>query len=329
MAGPVHTYGPTCLLSSAKVDHVALRSSPTPPKVHAQFFYTSSLPIDDPLTPLPAATTNSASAHATSAPQPFSARDNLALEEAWKALGEARTALLKENPSPSVLNTIGTTKNIPLRERKSDHVATLIPGSSAEEESSAPDVSFKHQSHDTNQDKARVLTWPKRREVSPLGRRFKSAKRKSVSSPGADNVFPEAVDIPHSYGESSSTTRISGSPFARAPSRLSMSVSEPDSRENTQRDSVQFQEVEDTQEVDFAPQPSDINRAAAAAVKNLDEANRPSENSEVSREDPAGESVQYKVPVGASRLHLVELPELKVTNVAIWNVSATSLTLIR
>lgn len=325
MSGPVHTYGPTCLLSSPKVDLVALRSSSTPPKVHAQFFYTSSLPIDDPLTPLPAASTTSASAHSTSAPQPFSARDNIALEEAWKTLGKARTALLGQDSSHLVDNTTGKAKDIPLRNRRSDNTATSILSRSVGEQTNAPDISFEDQSQAANQDNDRILTWPKRREASPLGRRFKSAKRKSISSPGADNVFAEAVDVPHSY-ESSSATRINGSPFARASSRLPQSVSEPGSGENTRPNS---QVLDDTQEIDFTSQPSDINRAADAAVKRLDEVNQSSENPDISREDLAGESAQYKVPVGASRLHLVDLPELKVFIVAIWHVIVECLTLVR
>lgn len=52
-----------------------------PPKVNAQFFYISSVPIDDPLSPVPPSASEKASAKHP--PQPFSSRDNAALEEAF------------------------------------------------------------------------------------------------------------------------------------------------------------------------------------------------------------------------------------------------------
>ncbi|EEH18354.1 hypothetical protein PABG_00917 [Paracoccidioides brasiliensis Pb03] len=84
----LHTYGPTCLLYDPE-NHPATRSdfsaSITPPKIRAQFFYLSSFPIDDPLTPLPAPAT-SGSSQANFPPRPFSVLDNIALEEAWQGL---------------------------------------------------------------------------------------------------------------------------------------------------------------------------------------------------------------------------------------------------
>jgi hypothetical protein len=79
MANPalVHSLGPTCAYYEEPV-----HPSDEPPAVRAQFFYTSNLPIDDPLSPLPP---QSDSKTSNQSPQPFSARDNAALEEAWRA----------------------------------------------------------------------------------------------------------------------------------------------------------------------------------------------------------------------------------------------------
>jgi hypothetical protein len=81
---PHHSYGPTCAFydDSKRLDDNAASTSEDAPRVKAQFFYVSALPIDDPLSPLPAIS----SAQTTGPPQPFSARDNAALEEAWMGL---------------------------------------------------------------------------------------------------------------------------------------------------------------------------------------------------------------------------------------------------
>ncbi|PGH05108.1 hypothetical protein AJ80_08407 [Polytolypa hystricis UAMH7299] len=94
MSGPVHTYGPTCLLYDPPPENNAPPASdpniiPGPPKLRPQFFYTSSFPIDDPLTPLPPPSSGSSTSQVKLPPQPFSVRDNIALEEAWAGLRSA------------------------------------------------------------------------------------------------------------------------------------------------------------------------------------------------------------------------------------------------
>lgn len=63
-----------------------------PPPVASRFFYTSSVPIDDPLSPLPPPTTGNAPARQP--PKPFSEYDNAALDKAWH---ELRRKILKHN----------------------------------------------------------------------------------------------------------------------------------------------------------------------------------------------------------------------------------------
>lgn len=94
MTGLAHTYGPSCLLYDGphSTTEPSTSNSTEPPKARAQFFYLSSLPIDDPLTPLPQPSGSSSSTNAKVPPQPFSGKDNIALEEAWRGLREAREA---------------------------------------------------------------------------------------------------------------------------------------------------------------------------------------------------------------------------------------------
>ncbi|KAK2763286.1 hypothetical protein FQN54_009922 [Arachnomyces sp. PD_36] len=95
MTGLAHTYGPSCLLYDGPhntAEQPTSTSSTTPPRVRAQYFYISPLPIDDPLTPLPQPSAGSNSTNAKLPPQPFSGKDNIALEEAWRKLREEREA---------------------------------------------------------------------------------------------------------------------------------------------------------------------------------------------------------------------------------------------
>jgi hypothetical protein len=80
MANPVfvHSLGPSCAYYEEPAN-----TSDEPPLTRPQFFYVSTLPIDDPLSPIPPQLDSKTS---TPTPQPFSARDNAALEEAWQAM---------------------------------------------------------------------------------------------------------------------------------------------------------------------------------------------------------------------------------------------------
>jgi hypothetical protein len=89
---PTHSYGPTCAFHSPADTSPLPHDASTPP-VTAQFFYVSSLPIDDPLSPLPPVAQQQQqnqqaekSGNGGLPPQPFSARDSAALEEAWLGL---------------------------------------------------------------------------------------------------------------------------------------------------------------------------------------------------------------------------------------------------
>ena len=89
MADSAHNYGPSCLLHTDSNSFIrrASRVSIDPPAIRAQFFYCSSLPIDDPLSPVPPPQTGAAKASRLP-PRPFSIHDNRALEEAWLRIHE-------------------------------------------------------------------------------------------------------------------------------------------------------------------------------------------------------------------------------------------------
>ncbi|PBP25750.1 DDHD domain protein [Diplocarpon rosae] len=94
MSRPIHTYGPTCRLS-AVIGNVSSGDNDIPP-LKAHFFYSSPLPIDDPLSaiPIPTGAESKSTKHP---PRPFSARDNNALEEAWLGLSTGKHRKDKRN----------------------------------------------------------------------------------------------------------------------------------------------------------------------------------------------------------------------------------------
>lgn len=106
MVGDAHTYGPTCRLAPVPQPDPLAEFEGIPP-LNAQFFYSSPIPIDDPLSA--ASFVGSAESKAAKYPlRPFSAGDNNALEKAWFGFasdgdrrnhGAARTS---RSPSPSL-----------------------------------------------------------------------------------------------------------------------------------------------------------------------------------------------------------------------------------
>lgn len=91
MTSYAHTYGLSCSLHIGS-SHQSLRpSEPStdPPKIRAQFFYSSALPIDDPLSRVPPPTSNTTTTAAQVPPRPFSVFDNTALEDAWQTIHKA------------------------------------------------------------------------------------------------------------------------------------------------------------------------------------------------------------------------------------------------
>lgn len=77
----IHTYGPSCRLSVATTTR-----GETIPSLRAGWFYTSPLPIDDPLSAVPPPSGSESVRHP---PRPFSPYDSGGLEEAWLGCRDA------------------------------------------------------------------------------------------------------------------------------------------------------------------------------------------------------------------------------------------------
>lgn len=341
MTGPIHTYGPSCLLVDEPRQTDSESSSP--PEIRTHFFYISTLPIDDPLAPLPPPV-NQAIGTERLPPKPFSARDNIALEKAWRDLGGAKKTQnapsskpkpnVSDRPSGIAVPGHGSKTNVEARgkgERRKDPTLVDSRGSTLSNPSSVLDElpTQSHRSHvafassnagvpargiangdheDSSSDDEMTHANPKsilidRKKVRSSSFNQSSAgSRRSVSPPVAEHVDDAegAGSLPHSRSRDAS---ISGSPFIRAPisqsqTPLGRSFKSKSSKEGGQ----EWQADVRNSAPRSAPKPSGLR-----ATVSLDQL---TQDSQAERNEES--NTQAKIPVGVSRLHLVELPNLKV-----------------
>ena len=290
MSVPVHTYGSTCLRSTRKDDYSKFLSSPTPPTVQAQFFYASSLPIDDTLTPHPTPSTGSYTSLPKSL-QPFSAQDNFALEEAWKTLRETR----KKKPCHESLRIIDGSRpssHRPISKPNLNDPIQIVTIHSKVSISGERDTSSPASSVDIEQNHASS----KRRQLDSVDQKGKAARYRNASSPSGD-LTPAEVEEPSSVGPSESN--LSRSPFIRAPPKSSESL----------RPRVRPRSPKADDNLASTPQ-SNIERDSFRG-------NRDFGDTTVDAKSDDGNFERHSIPefnvtVGTSRLHTVELPNLKV-----------------
>ncbi|KAL2817157.1 DDHD domain-containing protein [Aspergillus granulosus] len=343
MAGPLHTYGPSCLLADDDPEPSTWHSLDQPPKPRPQFFYTSSLPIDDPLSSLPPPPSGQAQVDERVPPQPFSVRDHIALEEAWLAIqrtkrhevtsSDTRYSIARNTtaritvpgreslvPSDSPTRTrqrtslVGSQRGqnvahesssslqtppqkLPFRLSNDSPQTEYQEGSSLErtrdqstyDSGMADGITFASQLH-------------RKREISPSGN-SKSVRRKTSGrkeDPGLDGG--ESVS---SQGRRSRDASISGSPFLRAPTTQ---PSSPLSRslESVSVKNGEYELHDDHQAGSYAASKPSGLRTSTYQEEMIDD-------SETKTDDGSTkEEVDAKIPVGVSRLHLVELPNLKM-----------------
>ncbi|KAH7021094.1 DDHD domain-containing protein [Microdochium trichocladiopsis] len=125
-APKAHTYDSGCRLAPLKNPFTAAELEDIPP-VKAQFFYTSVVPIDDPLSTSTIAASTDANA-AKGITQPFSEGDNNELEKAWLSLStdEFRRnhafARRDRSPSPSLAKTNSKRLEVIIHELARKHV---------------------------------------------------------------------------------------------------------------------------------------------------------------------------------------------------------------
>ena len=115
-----HTFNSSCMLHQASNEFTRRASvaSADPPKISAQYFYCSALPIDDPLSPVPPTSSNPANRSSKVPPRPFSVHDNTALEDGWLKL---------QKPVPSKKDAPGSRLNTTnVSPRNQEHIAQII-----------------------------------------------------------------------------------------------------------------------------------------------------------------------------------------------------------
>jgi hypothetical protein len=95
MSQSTHTYGPTCHLAR-NVTFSASKGDDDIPHMRPQYFYYSTHSVDDPLSAVPVPT-GAESKPTQQPPQPFSARDNNALEEAWLGIASDKDIKRHQN----------------------------------------------------------------------------------------------------------------------------------------------------------------------------------------------------------------------------------------
>ncbi|KAL5332395.1 DDHD domain-containing protein [Aspergillus crustosus] len=345
MAGHLHTYGPTCLLADDDPNPSTWHTSAHPPRPRPQFFYASSLPIDDPLSSLPPPAGGQDQANERVPPQPFSVRDNIALEEAWLSIqrekklrkdGKSRARDTDAVESPHSIAVPGrkaaVTQGVQSdgRTQRSRRAAT-VSGSGSHTLPQRPASRYKDHGEGTGHKNSGSLdpssdqsgldssaaggslsigSQPyRKREISPTGH-SKSVRRRISASKDEDPNLEWGGSV-GSHGHPSRDVSISGSPFIRAPVTQ---PSSPLSRSLDSRDGSQdlHHEQHATGHSYDPSKPSGL-RTSTYQEEVLDQS---AEHTDVDPEEH--DDTQSKIPVGVSRLHLVELPNLKMKPIY-WN----------
>ncbi|KAL8693606.1 MAG: hypothetical protein Q9218_001606 [Villophora microphyllina] len=341
-----HTYGPDCSLQpdSNVFTRRASAASTDAPLIRAQFFYSSPLPIDDPLSPVPAPS-NKSTAISRLPPRPFSVADNKALEEAWQLLQKAKIErhrakdsrsrsprdrsskatdtihseaepfaasdelmekVDQESPSATVCKHSPTDPHLMLCDNPA-HIpfdSTMPVGTDEiERDEFEAGIPKNHRTpfhkHDKAGDDADL------EKASPSSRKMSlHLKRPSTDTP---------------YGSSPSERDTTGTPFLRVASRL-RSRSRPRNAPPTEpqlhgADSAnEAGEDTDAQPGESDPQseepdvsPTDAETDIGCSVYQSEAINRDRRSSR-RRKD----TERVTVPVGVSRLHLVEMPALNM-----------------
>ncbi|OJJ97059.1 hypothetical protein ASPACDRAFT_80542 [Aspergillus aculeatus ATCC 16872] len=341
MAASIHTYGPSCFLAADASDPSSWLHSESPPNVRPQFFYTSPLPIDDPLTALPPPSGGQGSANAKAPLQPYSVRDNAALEEAWKSLQRVRKEILvtkakaqeeRASKRNSGILVPGQEPRISA-EWKKKMGASL--GSSLEDSQGKQNTAvplslddkalktfrgrFKNEfespgmEHEGARKRSRTLETNSKENLRPTRVTYKGREpfpREDIESTGVktsgvlrtEDVAFDSGDSVSSRGNTSRDASISGSPFIRAPIHKPQSLLGRSVESNSSRDAILESSTDAT---------------AHTAAKRSGLRTSVDRGSLEGSDEPLQESVeidetQWRIPVGASRLHLVELPKLKM-----------------
>ena len=304
MAQLAHSLGPTCVFYTAESHKDAANGGLGPPKVKAQFFYVSSLPIDDPLSPLPPVTADKA---ADIPPQPFSTKDNAALEEAWQVfqgdgeeLGEDERERRKNFATgvvsfPQFNNgnhakyggaQSGDVENGGnLRGRRSSAKVPTVGSEVMLDRAPADSQASKPVDAEELQSSLDLQQRPSENDIKSRKRRSPFRRQENEARKGRDfTLKAEELDTPSRPASQSSfepMSNISGRPFARAPSKRNLPTS---------------------QALESGYAYSDFSDEESRSRSQSGGRNH--------KKDKEKEADKAFVPVGVSKLHLVEMPDL-------------------
>lgn len=337
-----HSYGPTCAFHDADDDSAAQalpHDAETPP-VKAQFFYVSSLPsIDDPLSPLPppavpSKTDSRGVPNWNSAPaQPFSVRDGAALEEAWLGCFRQRRhggGGIDEEVRPSSRHMFSFPR---FREGLRSPSPRAVLGGQEEEHSSKHKQALAA-SGELGKDDPTVVDGQGPRRVSPDRARRPKAVKRDMSGVGEADVMlsqtsehANGSETPVKNEELQKSVRNATSPASTRRRHRHWSPFRKTSKDNLRTDQSPVPGSPTMSHVQDEHLASDISGrpfARAPSTRNIQSAryegygsddalassrSRSNERKKHKRAKSADKEAVY-VPVGVSRLHLVELPDL-------------------
>ncbi|KAI4205697.1 MAG: hypothetical protein LQ350_000194 [Teloschistes chrysophthalmus] len=337
-----HTYGPDCSLQpdSNTFTRRASAASIDAPLIRAHFFYSSPLPIDDPLSPVPPPS-NKPAAVSRVPPKPFSVADNRALEEAWQSLEKAKIERHHAKNSRSRSKRDRSSRATDTIHSEAEPFATLDELKEKDNEGA-----HKHSPGDPHLvlcDNPAHIPFDSAMPVGTdeIGRdefdagipqahrtpfhKHDKAVQEADLEPGSPSsgrmslhLKRPAADTP--YGSSPSERDTTGTPFLRVASRL-RSRSRPrktspnEAQEHGPNTANEAGDHPDVQLAESDPQSEGPDATTmegdtdfGCSVHQSDALNR---DRRLSRRRKVVDD-QVTVPVGISRLHLVEMPALKM-----------------
>ncbi|MCJ1268973.1 hypothetical protein MMC22_008861 [Lobaria immixta] len=377
MTSPTHTYGPTCSLQ-AKSNAFTRRASEVstdPPKIQAHFFYSSALPIDDPLTPVPPPSSSSSTGPSKVPPRPFSIYDNTALEEAWQIIQNAKhdkrapegdeshpttdyeTPRAGHAKTDSGVDNVNSTRESAVvgeaaqySEDSShgivEHGEEMEAGTSLVESGQGAalvnaDTQKLGDPHLTLCDDPEHIPFdhampidsdeigndefesglPRRRHRSPFRRRDRVDKAKSKETAALSRSLPKQKGSGYEapYGSSPAERDTTGTPFLRVPSRMRRSRSQSSRRSKHESEALQADGPASASEGEAA-QPSHSRPMSRRFRADRSESrhSQPDDHLKL-RTSRHHRSAHHRkrpetayITVGISRLHVVELPDLRM-----------------
>ncbi|KAL8707636.1 MAG: hypothetical protein Q9220_007374 [cf. Caloplaca sp. 1 TL-2023] len=340
-----HTYGPECSLQpgSNVFTRRASAASVDAPLIRAQFFYSSPLPIDDPLSPVPPPSSKPNAASRVP-PRPFSVTDNKALEEAWQSLQKRQSDKhgfgsfrSKRNRSSKATDTthadVDSSSDSDESQKKHDH--SHKHGLSSPQSPNDPHlVLCDHPDHIPFDDTMPIGEDEIRQEELEAGipkkHRTPFHKQDKAEMGGEDDQNSSPVSVRLSrpfkraskdtpYGSSPSERDTTGTPFLRVASRLrSRSRHRDVAAADAQRDGAASADEDEIAPDALPGAPPGQSAEAAGPMEPESETGSPIHRSDAMRHRRHSSRKQkptkhVTVPVGVSRLHKVQMPDLNMS----------------